>query len=79
MANGWWWLVLGLGLTWLSILINGLAWRDLLVGETPPRGLAVVPLFVRNNLLKYLPGGICIWWSGPVLRPVIGGGPASPA
>ena len=29
VAHGWWWLVLGLGLTWLSILINGLAWRDL--------------------------------------------------
>ena len=29
--------------------------------DTP--GPAVVPLFVRSNLLKYLPGGICIWWS----------------
>ena len=48
-------LVLGLGLTWVSILINSLAWRDLIWMEH--LGLAVVPLFVRN-LLKYLPGGI---------------------
>ena len=78
VANGWWWLVLGLGLTWLSILINRLAWRDLLVWlKHPPQGLAVVPLFVRSNLLKYLPGGI--WHLVErvrVLRPAIGGGPA---
>ncbi len=78
VANGWWWLVLGLGLTWLSILINGVAWRDLLVWlKHPPQGLAVVPLFVRSNLLKYLPGGI--WHLVErvrVLRPAIGGGPA---
>ena len=78
VANGWWWLLLGLALTWLSILINGLAWRDLLVWlrHTPP-GLAVLPLFVRSNLLKYLPGGI--WHLVErvrVLRPLIGGGPA---
>ncbi len=78
VANGWWWLVLGLGLTWLSILINGLAWRDLLIWlRHPPQGVAVVPLFVRSNLLKYLPGGI--WHLVErvrVLRPAIGGGPA---
>jgi hypothetical protein len=70
--------VLGLGLTWLSILINGLAWRDLLIWlRHPPQGVAVVPLFVRSNLLKYLPGGI--WHLVErvrVLRPAIGGGPA---
>ncbi len=78
VANGWWWLGLGLGLTWLSILINGLAWRDLLIWlRHPPQGVAVVPLFVRSNLLKYLPGGI--WHLVErvrVLRPAIGGGPA---
>ena len=78
VANGWWWLVLGLGLTWFSILINGLAWRELLIWlRHPPQGLAVVPLFVRSNLLKYLPGGI--WHLVErvrVLRPLIGGGPA---
>ena len=77
-STGWWLLLLGLGLTWLSILINGLAWRVLLdwLGQRPP-GLALVPLFVRSNLLKYLPGGI--WHLVErvrVLRPAIGAGPA---
>ena len=58
--------------------MNGLAWRVLLVwlGHLP-RQVDVVPLFVRTNLLKYLPGGI--WHLVErlrVLRPVIGGGPA---
>lgn len=66
VANGWWWLTLGLGLTWLSILTNGLAWRELLVWlRHPPDGLAVVPLFVRSNLLKYLPGGLASGGAGP--------------
>ena len=77
-STGWWLLLLGLGLTWLSILINGLAGRVLLdwLGQRPP-GLALVPLFVRSNLLKYLPGGI--WHLVErvrVLRPAIGAGPA---
>ena len=77
VANGWWWLLLGLALTWLSILINGLAWRDLLVVETHPR-VAVVPLFVRSNLLKYLLGIWHLVERVRVLRPVIGGGWPSP-
>ena len=77
-SQGWWWLLLGLGLTWLSILINGLAWRVVLgwLGSVP-EDLAVVPLFVRSNLLKYLPGGI--WHLVErvrLLRPLMGGGPA---
>ena len=38
-SRGWWLLLLGLGLTWLSIMINGLAWRVLLdwLGQRPPR------------------------------------------
>jgi hypothetical protein len=77
-SQGWWWLLLGLGLTWLSILINGLAWRVVLgwLGSVP-EDLAVVPLFVRSNLLKYLPGGI--WHLVErvrLLRPSMGGGPA---
>ena len=76
--RGWWWLFLGLGLSWVSILVNGLAWQVLLdwLGHRPP-GIALVPLFVRSNLLKYLPGGI--WHLVErlrVLRPAIGGGPA---
>ena len=27
---GWWWLGLGLGVTWISILVNAWAWRVLL-------------------------------------------------
>ena len=77
-SQGWCWLLLGLGLTWLSILINGLAWRVVLGWLGPvPEDLAVVPLFVRSNLLKYLPGGI--WHLVErvrLLRPSMGGGPA---
>ena len=77
-SQGWWWLLLGLGLTWLSILINGLAWRVVLgwLGSVP-EDLAVVPLFVRSNLLKYLPGGIWhLLERVRLLRPSMGGGPA---
>ena len=51
--RGWWLLLLGLGVTWLSILVNGLAWRLLLdwLGQRPP-GVAPVPVCVRSNLLK---------------------------
>ena len=76
--EGWCLLFLGFGLTWLSILINGSAWRILLtwMGHNPD-GIAIVPLFVRSNLLKYLPGGIWHFVERVrQLRPVIGGGPA---
>ena len=76
--EGWCLLFLGFGLTWLSILINGSAWRILLtwIGHNPD-GIAIVPLFVRSNLLKYLPGGIWHFVERVrQLRPVIGGGPA---
>lgn len=76
--EGWCLLFLGFGLTWLSILINGSAWRILLtwMGHNP-EGIAIVPLFVRSNLLKYLPGGIWHFVERVrQLRPVIGGGPA---
>ena len=77
-ASGWWLLVLGLGFTWLSILINGLAWWVLVawLGH-PPDDVALVPLFVRSNLLKYLPGGIWhLLERVRVLRGSIGAGPA---
>ena len=77
-ARGWWWLLLGLGISWISILVNGAAWRLLLdwLGHRPAQ-LDVIPLFVRSNLLKYLPGGI--WHLVErlrVLRSQIGAGPA---
>ncbi|BEV35861.1 UPF0104 family protein [Synechococcus sp. M16CYN] len=77
-VQGWLWLMLGLGLTWLSILINGWAWRTVLdwLGWLS-EDLAVVPLFIRSNLRKYLPGGI--WHLVErirLLRSSIGAGPA---
>ena len=77
-AAGWSWLVFGFGFSWLSILINGTAWSVLVdwLGQRPP-DLALVPLFVRTNVLKYLPGGI--WHLVDrvrVLRPSIGTGSA---
>lgn len=77
-AAGWSWLVFGFGVSWLSILINGTAWSVLVdwLGQRPP-DLALVPLFVRTNVLKYLPGGI--WHLVErvrVLRPSIGTGSA---
>ena len=54
---GWWWLALGVGLSWISILVNAWSWRVLLTWlRHLPDDVAVVPLFVRTNLLKYLPG-----------------------
>ena len=77
-GQGWAWLLLGMGLTWASILINGLAWWVLVawLGH-PPDDVALVPLFVRSNLLKYLPGGIWhLLERVRVLRGSIGAGPA---
>ena len=77
-GRGWAWLLLGMGLTWASILFNGLAWCVLVawLGH-PPDEVALVPLFVRSNLLKYLPGGIChLLERVRVLRGSIGAGPA---
>lgn len=77
-GHGWWWLLLGLALSWLSILINGAAWRLLLLWMgSLPRDVDVVALFVRSNWLKYLPGGI--WHLVErvrQLRPAMGAGPA---
>lgn len=77
-AAGWLWLALGLGFSWLSILLNGVAWRVLVawLGHRQQQ-LALVPLFVRTNVLKYLPGGI--WHLVErvrVLRHSIGAAPA---
>ena len=57
-ARGWWWLVTGLGLSWLSLVVNALAWKVLVAwlghGSGP---VPLVPLYLSSNLLKYLPGG----------------------
>ena len=58
-ARGWWWLVLGLAASWLSLVINAIAWRVLVAWlGSRTEDLALVPLYLRTNLLKYLPGGI---------------------
>ena len=77
-AQGWWWLVLALGLSWLSLVVNAGAWQVLVswlghgMGSTP-----LVPLYLSSNLLKYLPGGVWHFIQRVrVLGPSIGTGPA---
>ena len=57
--QGWFWLLLGVGLSLLSLMANGLAWGVALrwLGHQP-RWLALVPLYLSSNLRKYLPGGV---------------------
>ena len=76
--QGWWWLVFGLGLSWLSLVVNALAWTVLIrwLGHQPQH-LALVPLYLRSNLLKYLPGGVWHFLERfRALRPELGGGRA---
>ena len=77
-ALGWWWLMLAIGLSWLSLVVNAVSWRVLVLwlghgtGQTP-----LLPLYLSSNLLKYLPGGI--WHFVKRVRalgPSIGTGPA---
>jgi uncharacterized membrane protein YbhN (UPF0104 family) len=57
--QGWSWLVLGVGVSLLSLLANGLGlgvvlrWLGL-----RPRWLELIQLYLATNLRKYLPGGI---------------------
>jgi hypothetical protein len=57
--QGWLWLVLGVGFSLLSVVVNGLAWTVLLrwLGLRP-RWEASVTHFMETNLRKFLPGGI---------------------
>jgi len=57
--QGWLWLLLGVGLSLLSVVANGVAWSILLrwLGERP-RGAEAVAHFMVTNLRKFLPGGI---------------------
>ncbi len=74
----WCWLVLGVGLSWGSLLVNALAWRVLVdwLGHRPKK-VALVSLFLRSNLQKYLPGGIWHFVDRlRALRPHMGVGPA---
>jgi len=57
--QGWLWLLIGVGLSLLSVVVNGLAWTTLLrwLGLAP-RWEASVAHFMVTNLRKFLPGGI---------------------
>lgn len=75
-ASDWWWLSLGVGFSWASLVVNGIAWRVLVnwLGHHPDE-VPLIPLYMRSNLLKYIPGG---FWHFVerirALRPVIGAG-----
>jgi glycosyltransferase 2 family protein len=57
-AQGWLWLVIGTGVSLLSLVVNGLAWSvGLYWLGAQPRWDTCVRLYLRSNLLKYLPGG----------------------
>jgi uncharacterized membrane protein YbhN (UPF0104 family) len=58
-GRSWWWLLLGLGLSWASLVVNALAWRVLVawLGHGA-ESVDLVALHLRSNLLKYLPGGV---------------------
>ena len=57
--QGWLWLTIGVGVSLLSLVANGLAWTVGLrwLGFRPVWG-ACQRFYLRSNLLKYLPGGI---------------------
>ena len=58
-GQGWCWLLLGVGVSLLSLVANAAAWGVVLrwLGHAPRWDAAVV-LFLASNLRKYLPGGI---------------------
>ena len=58
-GQGWCWLLLGVGLSLLSLVANAAAWGVVLhwLGH-PPRWGAAMVLFMASNLRKYLPGGV---------------------
>jgi uncharacterized membrane protein YbhN (UPF0104 family) len=58
-AQGWLWLLLGVGVSLLSLVMNGLAWGAVMHWlELRPNWAEVVELHLATNLRKYLPGGI---------------------
>ncbi len=77
-SQGWWWLLLAVGVSLLSLVANGLAWG---VGlrwlGLRPRWSATVLLFLASNLRKYLPGGI--WHLVARLRALQSSGQDGPA
>ncbi|MCT0219690.1 flippase-like domain-containing protein [Synechococcus sp. CS-1329] len=57
--QGWLWLVIGVGLSLLSLVVNGFGWAvGLRWFRLQPRWGLSVRAYLATNLLKYLPGGI---------------------
>ncbi len=53
------WLLLGLLVSCISLVVNSIAWKLLIkwLGYQPEK-IDLIALFLRTNLLKYLPGGV---------------------
>jgi uncharacterized membrane protein YbhN (UPF0104 family) len=75
--QGWLWLVLGLGVSLLSLVVNGLAWGWVLrwLGLRP-RWEPLVALYLVTNLRKFLPGGF--WHLASRVQILRNGPPESP-
>ncbi len=58
-STGIFWLLVAFVISFLSILVNAIAWRTLIfwLGYNAIR-IDLISLFLSSNLLKYLPGGI---------------------
>ena len=58
-AQAWCWLALAVGVSLLSLVVNGLAW-GVIAGQLglKPRWQPLVANYLSSNLRKYLPGGI---------------------
>lgn len=58
-SQGWLWLLLGVGVSLLSLVVNGVAWGVVLrqLG-LQPRWQALITAYLTTNLNKHLPGGV---------------------
>jgi hypothetical protein len=76
-GQGWLWMLLGLGLSVLAVVVNGLAWGAVLrwLGLRP-RWEALVTLYMATNLRKFLPGGF--WHLASRVQILRSGPPDSP-
>ena len=53
------WLSIGIIFTCLSVFINALAWKELVVSlGVNLKSIQIMRLYITTNILKYLPGGI---------------------
>ena len=57
--QGWLWLLLGVGVSLLSLVVNGWAWGVVLAQlGLQPRWAGVIAAYLATNLRKHLPGGV---------------------